>query len=245
MIFAKETGWHIIRLKNMRNMWYGETERIWEIVKEIIEALGRVIILVNEGDTELGGRSRDTHEVDKRIFGRILRVMEDKKNKGRVSWIIITARPDKIEPDIKRSGRAGRHLPVFAPETESERRDFIENVVLNKFGLSLSLFTGRERSEILTSTQKYYPSDFDALIERLEEIRAIKNGAKIELTDVLEETKWFRPPDSALQRKLQILTAIQECTDDRLIPEEYADLAKDREKLIQEIILTKKLVGEV
>lgn len=243
--FAKETGWHIIRLKNIRNMWYGETERIWEITKDIIEALGRVILIVDEGDTELGGRGRDVHEVDKRLFGRILHAMEDKKNKGKVSWIIITARPDKIEPDIKRSGRAGRHLPVFAPETENERRDFVEKVVLQKFGLSLSLFTNGQRSELLESTRKYYPADFDALIERLEEIRAVKKCEKIEPADVLEETKWFRPPDSALQRKLQILVAIQECTDDRLIPEEYTDLAKDREKLVQEIILTKKLIGEV
>lgn len=241
--FTKETGWITIRLKNIRNMWYGETERIWEVIEEILEAIGNVIIMVDEGDTELGGRGRDVHEVDKRLFGKILRVMEDKKNKGRISWIIITARPDKLEPDIKRSGRAGRHYPVFAPETKEERMRFMEETVLKKFNLPFSSMDEGKKDELLQLTESYYPADFDHLVEQLEELRESEERA-ILLDDLLGETRAIHPPDPVLQRRLQIYVALLECTDDRLIPDQYQNLTQNREGLVRKIVELKQILGE-
>ena len=241
--FAKETGWHVVRLKNLRSMWYGETERIWEIIEEIIEAIGRVIIMVDEGDTELGGRGREVHEVDKRLFGKILRMMEDKRNKGRVCWILITARPDKLESDIKRSGRAGRHYPVFAPETPEEREAFVDHVLLEHFSLAIE---GEQKKEVLELTESYYPADFDLLIEQLEEAKTSAGMEKLNPEILLEEVRVFHPADPVVQRKLQILVALMECTDERLIPD--TDICKqlfwDREELMRQIMRLKQLSGE-
>lgn len=244
--FAKETGWHVIRLKNIRNMWYGETERIWELIEDIIEVIGRVIIMVDEGDTELGGRGQNVHEVDKRLFGKILRMMEDKNNKGRVCWVIITARPDKLEPDIKRSGRAGRHYPIFAPETLEEQEKFMELAVLAKFGLDFTMCDKSEKLKLLGLTGNYYPADFDLLVEQLEEIKeSSADNQPITLDDIIEEARAIRPSDPVLQRKLQICVALLECTDDRLVPEQYRELVKNREGLVQKIIELKRLTGEL
>jgi|GEM_PF-533881 AAA+ superfamily predicted ATPase len=242
--FAKETGWHITRLKNIRNMWYGETERIWEVIEEIIEAIGRVLIMVDEGDTELGGRGRDVHEVDKRLFGKILRMMEDKKNKGRVCWIIITARPDKLEPDLKRSGRAGRHYPVFAPETKEERIEFVERALLSKFALSWKDFPEAEHAQLLDLTAQYYPADFSLLVEQIEELRLGGGKECLVPADIISEASALRPSDPVLQRQLQIYLALLECTDERLVPAQYTNMVKDREQLIKEILRLKQLLGE-
>lgn len=242
--FCKDTERLTVVLQKTRSMWYGETERIWELIEEILETLGMVNILVDEGDTELGGRGREVHEVDKRLFGKILRIMENKNNKGRLCWIIITARADLLEPDIKRSGRAGRHYPVFAPETQDEKEEFIEKALLNKFGLSLKTITAGSKERLSQLTLNYYPTDFDQLVEQVEEIKASSESGEITVGHIIEEASFLMPADPVLQRKLQIYVALLECTDLRLIPDQYQDLAKDREKLVKEILRLKQLTGE-
>ncbi|MFH0824863.1 MAG: AAA family ATPase, partial [Pseudomonadota bacterium] len=111
--FAKECGWVAVILKNIRGQYVGQTEQNWERIRTVLESMGNVMVMYDEADTEIGGRSAQTHDVDRRLFGNILRMMSEPHNRGRIVWIIITARPDRLEPDIKRSGRAGEHLPVF------------------------------------------------------------------------------------------------------------------------------------
>lgn len=221
--FAKECGWVAVVLKNIRGPYVGQTEKNWERIRAVLEALGNVMVIYDEADTEIGGRSAQTHDVDRRLFGNILKMMSDPDNRGKIVWIIITARPDRLEPDIKRSGRAGEHLPVFdneGPEKEAFLKD-----VMHRAGIDLDSFPPDIRTSFLELTAPFYPADFDQLLTGLKRRRLLEGQLLPEM--VLEEVKDFMPSDIARQREYQELLAVLECTSKALLPERYVDVPRE------------------
>ncbi|AFM25530.1 AAA family ATPase [Desulfomonile tiedjei] len=236
--FAKECGWIAVVLKNIRGPYVGQTEKNWERIRSVLEAMGNVMVIYDEADTEIGGRSAQTHDVDRRLFGNILKMMSADENRGRIVWIIITARPDRLEPDIKRSGRAGEHLPVFASEGE-EKEAFVKHV-LSQAGVDLVDFSSAYKEEFLRLTHEYFPADFDQLVTELKRRRVIEGSLSPEM--VLEEAKDFIPSDIARQREYQELLAVLECTSREILPDRYATVSKE---LIQDRLQTiRMLIGQ-
>jgi SpoVK/Ycf46/Vps4 family AAA+-type ATPase len=220
--FAKECGWVAVVLKNIRGPYVGQTERNWERIRSVLEAMRSVMVIYDEADTEIGGRSAQTHDVDRRLFGNILKMMSESGNRGKIVWVIITARPDRLEPDIKRSGRAGEHLPVFDLEGE-EKEEFLK-FVLSRAGVNQDDFSEEQFSEFLSHTSTYFPADFDQLLTELRRRRSLENELTPQM--VLEEVKDFIPSDIARQREYQELLAVLECTSAEILPDRYADLPK-------------------
>jgi hypothetical protein len=229
--FAKECGWVAVVLKNIRGPYVGQTEKNWERIRSVLEAMGNVMVIYDEADTEIGGRSAQTHDVDRRLFGNILKMMSDPNNRGKIVWIIITARPDRLEADIKRSGRAGEHLPVF--DNEGPEREAFLRHVLTQAGIDVNAFAPEQYREFLSLTSTFFPADFDQLITELKRRRL--RGALTPET-VLEEMADFIPSDLARQREYQELLAVLECTSRELLPERYAHLSRDSvQQRVQEI----------
>jgi hypothetical protein len=230
--FAKECGWVAVVLKNIRGPYVGQTEKNWERIRSVLEAMGNVMVLYDEADTEIGGRSAQTHEVDRRLFGNILKMMSDPHNRGKIIWIIITARPDRLEPDIKRSGRAGEHLPVF--DNEGEERESFVKYVLDRAGIRLQEFSTEQYEDFLHLTSDYYPADFDQLLTQLKRRRHVDGELTPEM--VIDEVNDFIPSDVARQREYQELLAVLECTSRELLPDRYARVSREAiEKQVAEI----------
>jgi ATPase family associated with various cellular activities (AAA) len=230
--FAKECGWVAVVLKNIRGPYVGQTEKNWERIRAVLEAMGNVMVLYDEADTEIGGRSAQTHEVDRRLFGNILKMMSDPGNRGKIIWIIITARPDRLEPDIKRSGRAGDHLPVF--DNEGEEREAFIKCVLEQAGMALEQFSAEQYDDFLHLTTDYYPADFDQLLTQLKRRRNMEANLTPDM--VIEEVNDFIPSDVARQREYQELLAVLECTSRELLPSRYARMSREAiEKQVREI----------
>jgi hypothetical protein len=230
--FAKECGWVAVSLKNIRGPYVGQTEKNWERIRSVLEAMGNVMVIYDEADTEIGGRSAETHDVDRRLFGNILKMMSDPTNRGKIVWIIITARPDRLEPDIKRSGRAGEHLPVF--DNEGPEKEAFLTDVMRRAGIDLGSFLPEDKTTFLSLTAEYYPADFDQLLTELKRRRLMEGHLAPEM--VIEEVKDFIPSDVARQREYQELIAVLECTSRDLLPERYASLPRESiQQRVQEI----------
>ena len=235
--FAKECAWVAVVLKNIRGPYVGETERNWERIRSVLEAMGSVMVLYDEADTEIGGRSAQTHDVDRRLFGNILKMMSEPSNRGKIVWIIITARPDRLEPDIKRSGRAGEHLPVF--DNEGEEKEAFLKSVLTQAGVDLEAFSPQQRAEFLKLTSGYFPADFDQALTELKRRRLLEKTLTPEM--VLEEVADFVPSDIARQREYQELLAVLECTSREILPDRYVGLS--RESVVQRVQEIRSTMG--
>ncbi len=221
--FAKECGWLAVELKNVRGQYVGQTESNWERIRSALEAMGKVMVFYDEADTEIGGRGSQTHEVDRRLFGAMLRMMSDPNNRGRIVWIIITARPDRLEPDIKRSGRAGEHIPVF--DVHGAEREGYVAALFSRAGVDLDRMEPTLKDRILKVTEKYYPADFDHLITELKRRRSLDQ--QISSETIIDEAINFMPSDISRQREFQELLAVLECTSRRLLPQRYANLPRE------------------
>ena len=121
---AAEIGCPVIVLKNLRSQYFGQTDVVFERLRRVLESIGKVLIFVDEADTQFGRVSGDVHATEKRLTGKIQAMMSDPKLKGQVIWLLMTARIHLLSPDIRRPGRVGDLIiPVLDPEGD-DRLDF-------------------------------------------------------------------------------------------------------------------------
>ncbi len=119
----------VLVLKNIRSQWFGQTDVIFERLRRVLLALEKVLIFVDEADTQFGGVGQDTHETERRLTGKIQQMMSDPVLRGRVVWLLMTARIHLLSPDIRRPGRVGDLIiPVLDPEGE-DRMEFLRWVL--------------------------------------------------------------------------------------------------------------------
>src|SRR5262249_53008957 len=133
--FANEIGFPCVKLKNFRSMWVGSTEANLERILKILSSLTPVGVMIDEADAALGNRDQQGGSgTQNRVFAQIASFMGDTRNRGKILWFLITARPDLLPIDLKRQGRAEEHIPLFYPETVPEY-DEIFKVMLKKLAL--------------------------------------------------------------------------------------------------------------
>jgi hypothetical protein len=124
---AAEIGCPVIVLKNLRSQYFGQTDVVFERLRRVLESIGKVLIFVDEADTQFGRVSGDVHATEKRLTGKIQAMMSDPKLKGQVVWLLMTARIHLLSPDIRRPGRVGDLIiPVLDPEGAEDRFAFAE-----------------------------------------------------------------------------------------------------------------------
>ncbi|MCA9160475.1 MAG: ATP-binding protein, partial [Planctomycetales bacterium] len=123
---AAELDMPVLVLKSIRSQWFGQTDVIFERLRRVLEALEKVVIFVDEADTQFGGVGEGAHETERRLTGKIQGMMSDTALRGKVIWLLMTARIHLLSPDIRRPGRVGDLIiPVLDPVGQ-DRRDFIQ-----------------------------------------------------------------------------------------------------------------------
>ena len=209
----------VIVLKNLRSMYFGQTDQVFEKLRNVLEALGNVIVFIDEADTMFGKPGPNTHETEARLFGNLIRMMGDPRNRGRIVWIMLTARPDNLAPDLKRSGRCGLHLPVFDPEGD-DRRDYIDTI-LRRAGYDPTQLSAEDRRALEERTADLSPADFNEL---LVELRAEKHlSGELTFNGILDVVGELMPGQIADQRRVQTLNAYLECSRRSLVPLSLGD----------------------
>jgi SpoVK/Ycf46/Vps4 family AAA+-type ATPase len=233
--FANEIGFPCVKLKNFRSMWVGATEANLERILKILSALTPVGVVVDEADAALGNRDQQGDSgTQNRVFAQIAAFMGDTRNRGKILWFLITARPDLLPIDLKRQGRAEEHIPLFYPETAAEY-DEIYKVMLKKLGIKTTVNSITE----VASEDQYLGlsgSDLEAVL-----VRAVLEAEAAESSEVRPEHLQkafadFIPPANNREREMQILCAILESTSRELLPERFRTLDRgDVQARINEI----------
>ena len=119
--FAKECGLTTIKLKNFRSKWVGATEGNLEKILNVIQAIGQVVVIIDEGDRAFGsGDGEGDGGTSSRVIARIKEFMSDTSNRGRILFLVMTNRPDKLDVDLKRAGRLDRKIPFLYSQTPEE-----------------------------------------------------------------------------------------------------------------------------
>jgi len=205
---ASELDVPVLVLKNIRSQWYGQTDVIFERLRRVLEALEKVVIFVDEADTQFGGVGEETHATERRLTGKIQAMMSDPRLKGKVFWLLMTARIHLLSPDIRRPGRVGDLIiPVLDPEGD-DRREFLRWVA--RAVLADPSDSDLDRLDQLTGG--YSAAAFTSLRSQLK-----ASDAKT-IDEVVAIVNDQLPPAIDLTRRYQTLHALVNCTRRSLLP---------------------------
>ncbi len=221
---ASELDMVVVVLKNLRSQWFGQTDVIFERLRRALQALSKVVIFVDEADTQFGGIGPGAHATERRLTGKIQQMMSDPALRGRVFWLLMTARIHHLSPDIRRPGRVGDLIiPVLDP-TGDDRRAFLIWVL----GAVLSESpTDDEIFRLDQVTKGYSAAAFAALRGQLKAAaRRREPGEDFDIEAVLEIAGDLIPPAIGETRRYQTLQALLNCTRRRLLPDPEMDLAQ-------------------
>lgn len=215
----------VLVLKNIRSMWFGQTDVIFGRLRRLLIALDRVSIFMDEADTQMGGVGADTHPTERRLTGNIQNMMSDPKLRGKVFWFLLTARIHLLSPDLRQPGRVGDlMIPVLDPEGD-DLEEFVEwtvKSVINEPSKKLL-------KEIKYLTEGYSAGAFDALRRELKAVAGDKKSGKLAEEEILEIANDLIMPEFKRTRRVQALYALINCTRKSLIPfEGFESLTKEK-----------------
>ena len=212
---AAELDMVVLVLKNIRSQWFGQTDVIFERLRRVLLALAKVIIFVDEADTQFGGVGADTHETERRLTGKLQAMMSDSELRGRVAWLLITARIHQLSPDIRRPGRVGDLIiPILDPEGP-DREEFLRWTVKGSIAAEL---TAQQLKQLGEATRKYSTAGFAALRSELR-AKVQENKGSLTVEQVMAVVTDLLPPAIEETRRYQTLQALINCTRRSLLPD--------------------------
>jgi len=219
--FASDCGLPVLELGDFRSKWVGETERQQARILLTIRALGPVIVVVDEADAVFGNRSADGDSgISSRVFAAFAAHLGDSSLRGRELWIAMTSRPDLLAIDLKRQGRFGLCVPLFAAQSPDEVVELFTVIGrVKKIALSAKILA-YARAEL--GARSLTGSDVEAILIRANEHAVLASrDHDVQLADLRDAVDAFIEPLDGNLLALQETAAVLACSDRRFLPEKY------------------------
>ena len=225
--FAKECDLTTIKLKNFRSKWVGATEGNLEKILTVIRAIGQVVVIIDEGDRAFGNTDGEGDGgTSSRVIARIKEFMSDTSNRGRILFLVMTNRPDKLDVDLKRAGRLDRKIPFLYSQTPEEVENIARaSVRKNKVKTDVDFATIRD--EFSRKLVGYSNADVEAVILMAND-DAARDGTTTVTADrfVRAAADYFPSRDVELLEYMELL-AVFEASSRRLLPAKYANITPE------------------
>jgi len=227
--FAKECGLTTIKLKNFRSKWVGATEGNLEKILNVIRAIGQVVVIIDEGDRAFGNTDGEGDGgTSSRVIARIKEFMSDTSNRGRILFLVMTNRPDKLDVDLKRAGRLDRKIPFLYVQTPEEV-ELVAKALLRKNKIKTDVDLTSIRENFSSKLVGYSNADIEAVLLLANEDAARENGGDAPvMANHFERAAvdYFPSRDLELLEYMELL-AVFESSSRRLLPPKYATLTPE------------------
>ena len=113
-----DANMYLINGPEIMNKYYGETEaRLREIFKEAKDN-SPGIIFIDEIDAIAPKREEVYGDVEKRVVGQLLALMDGLNERGNVIVLGASNRPDSVDPALRRPGRFDREIEISVPNAD-------------------------------------------------------------------------------------------------------------------------------
>jgi AAA+ superfamily predicted ATPase len=247
--YAGSVGIPCAVLKNFRSKYVGETEGNLEHALDVLRSLGPVVVVVDEADAALGNREQGGDSgTSARVFSMIARQMGDTRYRGKILWMLLTSRPDLLPIDLKRQGRAEVHIPLFYPHDQAEI-DAMFAAMARKcrvklapglpgpVDLALGLSGADIESIVLAARRKGLERAADAGQPTPDTI--LPEDLQAALDD-------FMPSAQGLEKEMQEIAAVLECTEKRFLPDHWKQKVNEpggRSRLQERLAAIREVIG--
>lgn len=239
--YAGSIGIPCVKLKNFRSKYVGETEGNLQRVLTVLRSLGPVIVMIDEADAALGDRSQQGDSgTSGRIFSMIAQQMGDTQYRGRIIWMLLTCRPDLLPIDLKRQGRAEVHIPLFYPDHEDEMRQMFQ-VMARKNGVTCQL----DDLKLDARHQQLSGADIESVVLTARRLALLQRRKDVTGEDIEASLAEFIPSAQGLEKTLQEVAAVLECTQLDFLTAQWrktVEAPEGRSKLQQQLTRTRAMV---
>jgi SpoVK/Ycf46/Vps4 family AAA+-type ATPase len=225
--FAHECGLTTIKLKNFRSKWVGATEGNLEKILNVIRAIGQVVVIVDEGDRAFGNTDGDGDGgTSSRVIARIKEFMSDTTNRGRILFLVMTNRPDKLDVDLKRAGRLDRKIP-FLYSQSPEEVEAVAAALVRKNCIVTSVDFSSIRDAFSKKLVGYSNADVEAVILMANDDAARDSSASVSADQFIGAAADYFPSRDAELLEYMELLAVFESSSRRLLPAKYATITPE------------------
>jgi hypothetical protein len=255
--FARDSGVNCVQLRNFRGMYVGQTESNLDTIFNILKAMTPNIVIIDEADKMLGNEVGDeSSKVDERVFGAFTAFMGDPEYRGKIFWLLLTARPFNLAPDTGRPGRAEEHVPILAPETFDDKKAILA-AVARASDIEFVTAEGKAPSDealarLFDALGFITPAALELMANRAR--RRARRGAAADAQNATpvrvpfdvfcEEAKTFVPEGARSKLLLQTLEAVLYTNHLGYLPEPWRSrLEQDHDGLSREREELRRLVG--
>lgn len=225
---AKESGVNCcsLNLAKISDKWVGSSERNLEKALQCIEALAPTIVIIDEIDQV--GLSRDSSGdsgVSNRLFKRLLEFMSDSRHRGKVVFIGLTNRPDKMDAALKRPGRFDKKVPILTPNKE-ERAEILK-MMFKKYDIKYLMSDEIIKEVAGEKTDGYTGAEIEALVLKATDVAEDRGDKYVDATHLFYACEVYRPTTQNINEMTKL--ALEECNDLELLPEEYRQQLKEKQ----------------
>jgi AAA+ superfamily predicted ATPase len=225
--FARECGLTTIKMKNFRSKWVGATEGNLEKILTVIKAIGQVIVIIDEGDRAFGNTDGEGDGgTSSRVIARIKEFMSDTSNRGRIVFLVMTNRPDKLDVDLKRAGRLDRKIPFLYSQTAEEVEN-IAKAVVRKNKVKTDVDFAQIRDAFSKKLIGYSNADVEAVILMANDDAARAGAATVSADNLTNAASDYFPSRDAELLEYMELLAVFEASSRRLLPPKYASMTPE------------------
>jgi transitional endoplasmic reticulum ATPase len=222
--FAGECGMTCVKFRNIYERWVGASEANLEKVLEIVEALGPVVLIIDEIDRAMtGGRAEGDSGTSSRIYAKLKEFMSDTSHRGRIIILVMSNRPDRVDPDIFRAGRIDLKVPFFLPETPQEREAILRKMA-EKSKVQLQV---TDLSPVTETTQGASGADLEAIVMLASQMADENGSAEVRDEDLKAAALDYIPMRNAETIAYMTLLAVYFCSSRRLLPERFRSVSSE------------------
>jgi SpoVK/Ycf46/Vps4 family AAA+-type ATPase len=186
-------------------------------------------VIIDEGDRAFGNTDGEGDGgTSSRVIARIKEFMSDTSNRGRILFVVMTNRPDKLDVDLKRAGRLDRKIPFLYSQTLEE----VENVaraVIRKNRIRTTVDLAAIRADFSEKLVGYSNADVEAVLLMANDDAAREQGGEASVGSeqlVRAAGDYFPSRDQELLDYMELL-AVFEASSRRLLPAKYASMSPE------------------
>jgi ATP-dependent 26S proteasome regulatory subunit len=242
--YAGSIGIPCLVLRNFRSKYVGETEGNLEQVLGVLRSLGPVVVIVDEADAALGNRQASGDSgTSARVFSMIASQMGNTRYRGQIIWMLLTSRPDLLPIDLKRQGRAEVHIPLFYPHRPEDIQQMLR-VMAKKNKLHLP----DDAIPHVDPARRLSGADLESIVLASQRVALAAGREEVTRADLEQALEEFIPSAQGLEKELQEIAAVLECTERSFLPPEWQEtIAKPdgRRHLQERMVAIRQLIEEI
>jgi transitional endoplasmic reticulum ATPase len=222
--FAAESGLTCLKFKNFREKWVGSTEGNLEKILHVVQALGYVLLIIDEADRSLSGGGDGDGGTSSRVVARLKEFMSDTAHRGRVVTLMMTNRPDKIDTDLKRPGRFDVKIPFFFPEEDDERLAILQAITRKN---KLDLVGDVDWAPIVDGTKGYSGAELESVLLAAARLASIEDRVELSQADLEQALVDVIPSRDTRMLDFMEMLAVFEASARRMLPSRHAELSTE------------------